>query len=117
LRHFKGSLGSPAVIRVNGALASVDTPLQNGDSVEFVPGQDGEDARVLVKDLLEDAPGTIFVNGEPITVQPEVYVNGRLAGWDDTVPDRAKVQIISGRPVRELLIKAGVDEDKLYPRT
>lgn len=117
LRHFKGGLGTPATIRVNGVSAGVDTPLQTGDSVEFIPGQDGEDAQIAVRDLLEDAQGTIFVNGEPITVQAEVYVNGQLSGWDDIVPDRAQVRIISGQPVAELLVKAGVDKEKLYPKT
>lgn len=117
LRHFKGSLGTPATISVNGVLGGIDTPLQTGDSVDFIPGQDGEDAQIVVRDLLEDTQGTIFLNGEPITVQPEVCVNGQLSGWDDIVPDRAKVQIIGGQPVLELLIKAGVDRDKLHPKT
>ena len=77
LRHFKGSLGTPATISVNGVLGGIDTPLQTGDSVDFIPGQDGEDAQIVVRDLLEDTQGTIFLNGEPITVQPEVYVNGQ----------------------------------------
>ncbi|MGE5543499.1 MAG: pilus assembly protein PilM [Bacillota bacterium] len=117
LRTFKGSLGTPSTIKVNGITAAFNTHVQAGDHVEFVPGKDGEDATILVKDLVDNTQGTIFVNGEPVTVSPKVYVNGQLKGWDETVPDRAKVEVITGQPVKELLAKAGVDQETLSGKT
>jgi cell division protein FtsA len=117
LKSFRGTLGVPPVIKVNGTPAGLDTPLQAGDSVEFVPGQDGEDAKVLVKDLIEPVEGTVFINGEPVTVSPRVRVNGELWGWDEPIPDRAKIEVIMGQPLTELFAGFGIDADTLDRRT
>lgn len=117
LRSFKGTLGKPSTIKVNGVAATFETPLKSGDKVEFVPGQDGENAKILVKDLVDDTEGTIFLNGDPVAVSSRVYVNGQLKGWDETVPDRAKVEVIMGQPVKDLLTLAGIDQETLSRRT
>jgi len=117
LRSFKGTLGTPSTIKVNGITAAFDTPLQAGDHVEFVPGQDGVNAKILVKDLVDNTEGTVFLNGEPVTISPKVYVNGQLKSWDETVPDRAKVEVIMGQPLTELLDSAGIDQETLCART
>ncbi len=117
LKSFRGTMGIPPVIKVNGMSAGLDSPLTAGDSVEFIPGQDGEDARVLVKDLVEPLEGTVFLNGEPVLVSPEVRVNGMPRGWEEPVPDRARIEVIKGQPLTELLTRSGIDAENLEGRT
>lgn len=117
LKSFKGTMGVPCTIKVNEMAAALDTPLREGDSVEFARGRDGEDARLLVQDLVEHTAGVIFLNGEPLTVSPKVRVNGQVKGWDEPVPDRSKVEVVMGQPLQELMVMSGIDLDELSRRT
>lgn len=117
LKSFKGTMGSPPNIKVNGRAAGLDTPIREGDSIEFVRGIDGEDARLLVKNLVEERDGVIFLNGDPHTVSPQVLINGQVMGWDEQVPDRSVVELIMGQSLQEFLVLSGIDPDLLKART
>jgi len=94
LKVIKGERGKPGEIKVNGVKASLDTPLKQGDSITFVPGEKGEDGKLRVKELLKDANTTeITVNGRKINIEPEVWINGEKADADQEIPDRSQVTI------------------------
>lgn len=117
VRVFRGQMGSLPVIKVNGEAAGLDMPLKEGDVVEFQPGKDGEDARVLVRDLLQDQYGVIRVNGQPVQVMPLVLVNGQEMDWEEVIPDRSRVDIVKGNRVQTVLKQAGYDVEQFANRT
>lgn len=116
VKIFKGTVGTPPTIRVNGEPAGLDTPLKDGDCVEFIRGTDGQDAKVLVRDLLEEEWGEVVCEGRVLRIAPEVMVNGEPRGLEDEVPDRAVVSIRRGRRLSEILSMAGFNPSELQPR-
>ncbi|SHG92513.1 cell division protein FtsA [Thermosyntropha lipolytica DSM 11003] len=118
VKVIKGEIGTPPVIRVNGEEAGLETLVQEGDIIEFIPGKEGKEARVLVRDLLNIEDTYVLVNGERVDLKPKIEINGVPAGMEDEVPDRAKVTWQRKVLVREVLLLAGVApeymEEKVY---
>lgn len=103
-----GEQGKPPTVLVNGQPANLDTVLHSGDKVEFTPGVDGQPARAKVRDLAAETKW-LTVNGQKLPFPPVVLVNGMPADLDTNVPDRAKITISWQRPIREVLVAAGID--------
>ena len=49
-----GQHGTPSSILLNGKKASTKDPIKNGDTIELLPGKDGNNASATVRDLLDD---------------------------------------------------------------
>ena len=65
-QFFRGTPGTPPIIRLNGEEAELGAVVHAGDSVVFVPAKAGVNAsRTLAEALGESFPGSVFVNGEP----------------------------------------------------
>ncbi|MGE5403688.1 MAG: cell division FtsA domain-containing protein [Candidatus Saccharibacteria bacterium] len=116
LKVFKGKMGTLPVIRVNGEPAGLDTPLQEGDIIEFTRGEDGVDAVVYVRDLVEESQGTVVVNEQPVKVPPLIVINGEEKGLDDPIPDRSKVELVKGNRLSTVLAASGFDANHLRQR-
>jgi cell division protein FtsA len=116
LKVFKGKVGHPPVILVNGAPAGLDTSLKEGDQIDFERGANGEDALVRISDLVAGEKGSIFLRGEEIAIPALVYINGSAVQPQEIVPDRAGVEIVKANKINEILIMAGVAADLLRPR-
>lgn len=113
LTVIPGEQGRPASILVNGRPADLDTPLAEGDMVEFRPGADGKDASATAGELA-GPPRSYRLNGVETPFPPHLSVNGQPATPETPVPDRAKVEIRWERPARELLLLACVPANLLY---
>lgn len=50
-----GEHGSPATILVNGEEASSKTPIQDGDEITVIPGEDGKNAQATIRDIIDQA--------------------------------------------------------------
>ncbi|NLU49933.1 MAG: hypothetical protein GXX09_05920 [Syntrophomonadaceae bacterium] len=111
LKVIKGGLGKPPVIKVNGATASLDTPVREGDNIEYTPGEDGEPAICTVGELISGVTGEVWVNGEKLVMVPRVYLNGQPVGLDEPVPDRARIEYSRQDSLANLLLMAGVSEE------
>lgn len=119
VKVLKGEIGIPPVIKVNGEEASLETWLKEGDIVEFIPGKEGQEAKVLVKDLVnESEEGYVLVNGEKVDLKLKIEVNGIPADLEEEVPDRAKVVWQRMSMVKDILLCAEVPpeymEEKIY---
>lgn len=110
VRVFKGEMGTPPVIKLNGNDASLDTVVQEGDSLEFVPGKNGKPAVVYVRDLLPEANGYVLVNGEHIDLKAVPFVNGKESDLDDEIPDRARVEFRAFNNLVNILKLVGISE-------
>ncbi|MCG0277844.1 MAG: rod shape-determining protein [Thermanaeromonas sp.] len=103
--HFvKGKPGRPGKILVNGEPASLDVFVQGGDKIEFIPGEKGEDARVVVGDLVPPLKNkTIIYNGRKITLEPLILLNGCAVSREAEVYDRSKIEFNPLETVADVL--------------
>ncbi|MGR6837390.1 cell division protein FtsA [Syntrophomonas erecta] len=117
VKVFRGEMGTPPVIKVNEQDASLETVIHDGDQIEFHPGSDGQEARILVKELVPGAQGKVWVNGESLDLYPVVKVNGVIARPDDEVPDRARVEFRRANSLENILALAGIPASMLQARS
>jgi len=109
MKMIPGKHGTPPLIERNGEAAGLDTPLADGDRIVLVAGEDGEDARVQAKDLLDQIDTLdIRCNDLPLSLGPVIRINGELQTLDSEVPDRSEVDIRLPRTVGEALQMAGI---------
>ena len=96
-RTIEGEMGEHAAILHNGKKASLGDPVHKGSVIDFTAPVDGKDAKLKVKDLIKmqglKAAFNINVNYNEIEIGPFVTINGKKASFDDTIPDRADIQI------------------------
>ncbi len=79
-RIVRGEAGEPAVVRLNGELANINTPLEPNCEITIEESTAGEDAVYTVSQLDEYTGATVsfVVNGKLITCPKFVEVNGSL---------------------------------------
>ena len=116
VKIYKGEMGTPPTIKVNGQPATLETTVREGDVIEFVPGVDGKNVELKVRDIMPSLRGQVTVNGEKTEMQPVVMVNGRRAEADEEIPDRARVDYKSVNSLQNILLQAGVGEQWLEKR-
>jgi cell division protein FtsA len=108
VKIVKGGLGTAPIIKVNGKEADLNTPVHNGDIIEFVKGEDGKDAVLTVSDLVPAEKGYVLVNGERIEISPMIMINGRLADGNEDIPDRTKIEYQRQIELRQVLERTGL---------
>jgi cell division protein FtsA len=117
LKVFKGEMGTAPIIRINGKEATLDTPVRNGDHINFKKGEDGRNAAVNLQNINPGANGYVYVNGEKLELTPIVTINGGEWEIDEEIPDRAKVAIERLNKLQDILARAGVPEHLLVEKT
>lgn len=113
IKVFKGALGTPPQVDINGQPASLDSEINNGDRIVFERGVDGQDVHIFVTDLAEMTQGQAWVNGVQIQLKPIITVNDEVWPEDREIPDRARVEISAANQLRNVLIQADVPTDML----
>ncbi len=109
LKIIKGEMGKPAQILVNGKEASLDTALQENDRLIFKPPQDGRDATASIADILEDKTMTVQINGQTVSIPPQVVVNGKeIKDLNTPLADRTRLEIVHSQPLKFLLFHEGL---------
>ncbi|MDN5294114.1 MAG: hypothetical protein PWQ91_828 [Eubacteriales bacterium] len=92
LKIIKGTKGKPAVIKVNGEDASLDTPVKNNDEITFIEAVDGEDASGVVGDVLPPlSPLRVYINEKEVTINPVILMNNRVVDRDTPLEDGATI--------------------------
>ena len=91
----RGSLGEPAVIKVNGENANMHSAVKENDIIEVIPSTAGESAKITIASL----PGfkeTIKVNVNDMDVVLPKYasVNGKLESGYYEIQDKDDVEIL-----------------------
>ncbi|CFX03416.1 SHS2 domain inserted in FtsA [Syntrophomonas zehnderi OL-4] len=117
LKVFKGEMGTAPQIRVNGKEASLDTPIIKNDQIEYIKGEDGENASVKLINIDSGASGYVFINGERLELKPEYTVNGQEWDAEEEIPDRSQVEIRRLSRLGDILLKAGLSESLLQEKT
>lgn len=103
-KKLRGGIQTLARIEINGAPAGISSPVQEGDKVLFVPAQDGEDARALLRDVVGEIPAfEIRLFGEPRRVGAVVRVNGVEKGPDYEIRPQDRIELAMVDTVGALL--------------
>jgi len=93
LKIIKGTLGQSAKVLLNDRpVSSLSDKIEDGDKLEFQEAIDGENASIIIKDLVGIRPVEIIFNQENCEVTPPVIMNGRVVGLDTPVVDRANIK-------------------------
>ncbi len=114
-RVFHGDYGEPAKIFINGETASLDTKLENDDSIVIEEATHGKDALVRLDDVL-NINEKITVNDEPINLVKSVNVNGRKIDRNYILNDNDRLEIERIESLKELLKIKNInyDQSKIY---
>jgi cell division protein FtsA len=70
---IQGKPAAPSELTRNGAPVSLETPVKQGDEIVFIPAQNGENAKVTIKNYAQN------VNEKYVTIDDERYPIGIIA--------------------------------------
>ncbi|MFV9510268.1 cell division protein FtsA [Tepidibacillus sp. LV47] len=107
---FPGEYGTLPTILLNGKLATLDTPIQNGDIIEVAPGTDGKDATLTLEEALLSAniqPYHITIDGKEYDLKPLVEINGVDVDYSNPIQDRDSIRFYHVSTIEEALILLG----------
>ncbi|MBC7332555.1 MAG: hypothetical protein H5T91_09085 [Synergistetes bacterium] len=108
IKIIRGELGEPAKITVNGEEVNIDFPIKHGDRITVRRARPGKAAFASVKDVVgELSPIRLFINGKMHEFFPEVFVDGKKLPLKAPLYDRAKVEVVQVKTVREALKRVG----------
>ena len=100
-----GTIGKPAQVLCNGVPTELDAPLENGMILSVIEPIPGESPQVTLGEFIEPEANSfqVILNGAPLTVEPQVLVNGESKGWDYMIQDRDRITMKPITTVLQLL--------------
>ncbi|WP_370621815.1 cell division protein FtsA [Bacillus sp. JCM 19034] len=108
LISIPGEHGTPPLILKNGQPTSLDDPLKPKDCLTVEKGQDGQEATITIKELIEDEPiMTVYVNEKPVSLKATIKRNGQMASLSENVEDRDYITIEQIATMKDLLQHCG----------
>ena len=111
-KFFPGTLGTLAVLKLDGEAASLDSAIKNDCRITIEAGQDGTTPEITLSDLLTAAPDyTIYVNGREKHIRQQILVNGEAAEPTQQLKDSDVIESKEPKTLGEALLAAG------YPPT
>lgn len=113
-----GGLGGEPMLIKNGISCSLDDPVENGDHITVIKGENGRGPCVQLKELLDGfPPKTVKINGQPHRIRAKIVCNGIPADSDQVIHDRDQVECIFPRTIEELFVELGLQQElvKLRP--
>lgn len=108
-RFIPGTMGTLAVLSLNGEEADLNTQIMDGDRISIRPGQDGTTPQITFGEVIgknEDG-GTIFINGRERTLPPQYLLNGEPAERTRRLVDGDVISMKKTRSLGESLKAAG----------
>lgn len=111
IKMFPGTHGTPPQITVNEQPAFIDTIVTDGDRIEVIPGHDGENARVTVKEVIDEITTIdLIINDQPYSFSPIPKVNGKSVAWDYELSERDEVEIVLPKYLFDIKEEIGLSE-------
>lgn len=103
-RMLRGEPGEAAVIRLNGAEAGINTPIDQGDVIEVVSSTKGKSVTMEVNQIPEYRSTLIYyVNGKQVTSPRLVAVNGELVSEYYEIQDEDKIEVLDYYTLEQVL--------------
>lgn len=105
-KSIKGEHGMAAEIFVNNEPASLDTRINNNDSIYIKPSYNGMDAKKSVIDYVKHTRGlTVYLNEDRIALVPYCSINDQACGMDAAIKNGDKVQIEEIVTLKDFILK------------
>jgi cell division protein FtsA len=99
-----GEHGEPARILLNGEEASTKSLIVSGDKVELIEGRNGADAKVSVREIIDEAAvKTVTIRDTMFMIEPKVYVDGTFVKLDTPLNDRDVVVVETIETIEDAL--------------
>lgn len=113
-RVVRGEAGESAVIRMNGKLVGINTPLEPNSEITIEVSTRGEDASLCIEKLEDYQSDTVsfFVNGKTIRCPKFVEVNGSLEPGDYQIREGDQIDTRAFYTVGQLVEFMDVELDK-----
>lgn len=112
-----GTLAKNSSIKVNGNEANIDTEVREGDNVEIVFAQDGENASPKPIEYVKNINSVSFIlSGNPKTMEPICLINGSIEKLDTVIKENDEVSVIYPSTLEEYrkYIEKDLDLEKEY---
>lgn len=113
-----GGHGEAPLLLKNEVSCGLEDSIKNGDQLKVIPGKDGEQPVVYIKDLLDGIPQkTVTINGTAYTVYAQVTCNGLPADTERQISDRDRIECRLPETIEQLLTSLNLQTelDKLRP--
>jgi len=112
LKIIKGGRGQAAVVKLNGEEVTIDSPVKNEDVIQFIPAEDGPDARGFIYDVVPQIMSlSVTVNGEDMAINPVITMNSQLATYYDELVDNARINYYLPKTGAEIMEIAGFTDN------
>lgn len=110
IKLVKGTFGLPAIIKVNGRPAGLDTRIINGEEILVQTAVNGEDAVGIVNDVLPEINEDrwITLNERRIMLNPVIRMNGKLVDRHEPLVDLAEIDWSVPATVAEIIALNGL---------
>lgn len=89
----KGNLGKEALIKINEQKANLKSKVKPGDKIEVFPPEQGEEIKVTLKDII--SPINYFLDGEPKTIYPKIFLGDEEVSLDTQLKDGQKLKTVN----------------------
>ncbi|TYS19785.1 cell division protein FtsA [Rossellomorea vietnamensis] len=108
---------APALLK-NGQKSSIDSPIQNGDRITVIQGENGEEPVIKISDLIETQPEiTLTINQKDFSFPMNLMVNGKPSSLDKFVQDRDTIEVEPLPSAESVLKRTGHEELTRHLRT
>lgn len=102
-RMIRGELGEAAVIRVNGSVGDIYTPIHANDVIEVEESTAGKDASLEINKIPEyHSSIMVEVNGKKVDLPKFASVNGALQSGYYEVQDHDNIELLNYYTVRQI---------------
>ena len=79
-KFIPGTMGTLAQLKVDDRPATLDTVIQEDSHIEIIPGEDGAQPEITIRDILDIPPSyMVYVNGEEKLIDAQFTINGQAA--------------------------------------
>lgn len=103
-RMVRGQAGEPAVIKINGEDANINSKIVKNDRITIEESTVGSSASQLIKNLPEYKSIMEFiVNGQKIICPRFVQVNGELKSGDYSIQNNDEIEVLNYYTLEQLL--------------
>jgi cell division protein FtsA len=110
-----GALAVNSQITVNGAAASIDTVVKEGDNIDIKFAKDGKEAAPKVKDYVTGIYSTNFsVNDIEYQLEPLCFINSNRVNLDQSIEEDDHLQILYPETLRDFMKFYLKDDKKEY---
>ena len=79
-KFIPGTMGTLAQLKIDGQPATLDTVIAENNHIEIIPGENGTQPEITIRDILEIPPAyKVFVNGEEKLIDAQFTINDQPA--------------------------------------